>query len=170
MTPHRPGRRTGGRAAEGEAVVLIGGGLPAAAARPASDPLSVRTGESAAGVAIHGHILAGLLAQKRALKNSIPVRRDLLVGVVGVIGFLIGWSLWQSPWVGTLRWTAATGLLLVTDAVAYLWFNLQLPFTLALIGWFAAGVTAGSALHAAFRSRRGTSSGLIGLTRVADFG
>ena len=71
--------------------------------------------------------------------------RWLLIGV-GSIGLIFGWLLWQSNAVSFLRWTFATMLLLAIDAMCFTIYHLLLPFTLALIVWFAS-VTAGRALH-----------------------
>lgn len=134
-------------------LVLIGGDYPLPPRDRHRIPLSVRDGQSIPGVAVHAHILAGLIEPQRQIRELSPATTDMLLIALGVIGFLIGWSLWQSSYVGFLRWTFATGLLLAADAVGFLLFSLQLPFTLALVAWFA-GVTAGSALHAAWASRK----------------
>jgi CHASE2 domain-containing sensor protein len=133
-------------------IVLIGGDYPLPPRDRHRVPLSVRDGEPIAGVAVHAHILAGLIAPETAIRELSPGATDALLLGLGAAGFVIGWQLWQSTWVGFLRWTFATLLLIGLDALAFVAFKLLLPFTLALVAWFA-GVTAGSALHAAWRSR-----------------
>jgi CHASE2 domain-containing sensor protein len=109
-------------------------------------PLSVRDGEEMTGVMIHAHILAGLLDPMTAVKELGPDGVRWFLAGVGVLGFLLGWLLWQSNTVGFIRWSLATSILLALDAVTFKSFHLLLPFTLALIVWFAS-VTAGRALH-----------------------
>jgi adenylate cyclase len=132
-------------------LVLIGGDFE----QPPRDrhrvPLSVRNGNAVPGVTIHAHILAALLDPATAVRElDDSSTRILLVGL-GVAGFVIGWTLSRSPLVGLSSWTAATVILLALDAIAFTQFNLLLPFTLALVAWFA-GVTAGSALRAVARA------------------
>lgn len=109
-------------------------------------PLSVRDGEDMTGLMIHARILAGMLDRGSAITELTPeVARWLLIGI-GSIGFCLGWLLWQSNVVSLLRWTLATLLLLAIDALCFRVFHLLMPFTLALLMWFAS-VTAGRALH-----------------------
>lgn len=109
-------------------------------------PLSVRDGEEMTGVMIHAHILAGILDPRIAVQELGPdITRWFLFGV-GLLGVLLGWLLWQSNAVGFVRWTLATAILIALDAITFMTFHLLLPFTLALIVWFAS-VTAGRALH-----------------------
>ncbi len=133
-------------------LVLVGGVY----ALPPRDihrtPLSVRSGEPMPGVRIHAHILSGLLDPAGAMKELSGPTTQALLAAVGVLGLLVGWTMWQSPLVGFLRWTFATGALLAIDAYFFSILKLHLPFTLALVAWFA-GVTAGSALRAARASR-----------------
>lgn len=109
-------------------------------------PLSVRDGEEMTGVMIHAHIVAGMLDSGAAITELKPDSARWLLIAVGSLGFCIGWLLWQSNVVSFLRWTFATLLLLGIDALCFREFHLLLPFTLALIVWFAS-VTAGRALH-----------------------
>ena len=109
-------------------------------------PLSVRDGEEMTGVMIHAHTLAGLLDTKIAVQELGAERTRWFLLSLGVVGFLLGWLLWQSNKVGFVRWTLATALLIGLDAIVFKTFHLLLPFTLALIVWFAS-VTAGRALH-----------------------
>ncbi len=109
-------------------------------------PLSVRDGEEMTGVMIHAHMLAGLLDPAIAVHELEPGRARWFLLAVGVLGFLLGWLLWQSNTVGFIRWTLATSLLIALDAVTFKTFHLLLPFTLAFVVWFAS-VTAGRALH-----------------------
>jgi adenylate cyclase len=109
-------------------------------------PLSVRDGEDMTGLMIHARILAGMLDRGSAVAELTPeVARWLLIGI-GSIGFCLGWLLWQSNVLSLLRWTLATLLLLAIDALCFRVFHLLMPFTLALLMWFAS-VTAGRALH-----------------------
>lgn len=109
-------------------------------------PLSVRDGEEMTGVMIHAHTLAGLLDPKIAVQELGAERARWFLLSLGGVGFLLGWLLWQSNKVGFVRWTLATAILIGLDAVVFKTFHLLLPFTLALIVWFAS-VTAGRALH-----------------------
>ena len=109
-------------------------------------PLSVRDGEEMTGVMIHAHVLAGLLDPGISVKELGPDRARWFLSCLGVLGFLLGWLLWKSNTVGFVRWTLATSILIAVDAATFKTFHLLLPFTLALIVWFAS-VTAGRALH-----------------------
>ena len=109
-------------------------------------PLSVRTGDEITGLMIHAHILAGLLDRRAAISELTPEAARLLLIAVGGMGFCLGWLLWQSNFVSLLRWTLATLLLLAIDAVCFEYYHLLMPFTLALLMWFAS-VTAGRELH-----------------------
>lgn len=128
-------------------IVLIGGDFSLPPRDRHRIPLSVRDGADSSGVAIHGHILAGMLDPASAVTELSPVAMRALLAGLGATGFLLGWSLWRSSLVGFLRWTFATGLLLAIDAACFTQFHLLLPFTLAFAAWVL-GVTAGSALHA----------------------
>lgn len=109
-------------------------------------PLSVRDGEEMTGVMIHAHTLAGLLDPDTAVRELSPRGVVWFLSVLGFLGYALGWLLWQSSSVGYVRWSLATSLLVAADAVSFKAFHLLLPFTLALIVWFAS-VTAGRALH-----------------------
>ena len=119
----------------------------------------MRDGEEMTGVMIHARILAGMLDKASAITELRPeMARWLLIGV-GSIGLIFGWLLWQSNAVSFLRWTFATLLLLAIDALCFTTYHLLLPFTLALIVWFAS-VTAGRALHF-FATSIGWSKGAL---------
>ncbi len=128
-------------------IVLIGGEFK----QPPRDrhriPLSVRDGNDIAGVAIHAHILAGLLNPGNALGELSPVATRLLLVVLGCAGLLLGWMFWRSGDRGLTSSTFATLLLVGVDVLLFTQFNLLMPFTLGLVAWLA-GVTAGGAVRA----------------------
>ena len=109
-------------------------------------PLSVRSGEDMTGLMIHAHILAGMLDKRAAISELTPEAARLLLIAVGGMGFCLGWLLWQSNIVSLLRWTFATLLLLAIDALCFKFYHLLMPFTLALLMWFAS-VTVGRELR-----------------------
>ena len=109
-------------------------------------PLSVRDGENMTGLMIHAAYCAGMLDRRAAIRELTPEAARVLLIAIGSIGFCLGWLLWQSNVVSLLRWTFATLLLLAIDAVCFRVYHLLMPFTLALLMWFAS-VTAGRELH-----------------------
>ena len=125
-------------------IVIVGGDFPNRDRHRI--PLSVRSGEEVTGVMIHAHMLAGLLDPANAVRELGPVGVRGLLSIVAITGALAGWLLWRSSVVGYVRWSLATAILVAIDAATFKTFHLLLPFTLALIVWFA-GVTTGRALH-----------------------
>ncbi len=125
-------------------IVIVGGDFPNRDRHRI--PLSVRSGEEVSGVMIHAQMLAGLLDPANAVRELGPAGVRWFLSGVAVTGALLGWLLWQSSVVGFVRWSLATAILVAIDAASFKTFHLLLPFTLALIVWFA-GVTTGRALH-----------------------
>lgn len=125
-------------------IVVVGGDFPNRDRHRI--PLSVRNGEEVAGVMIHAHMLAGLLDPATSVRELSPLGARWLLSLVAITGALAGWLLWKSSVVGFVRWSLATAILVAIDAASFKAFHLLLPFTLALIVWFA-GVTTGRALH-----------------------
>jgi len=134
------------RAIEGlrDRIVLVGGDFQNRDVHRV--PLSVRSGEDITGLMIHAHILAGMLDRRTAISELTPEAARLLLIAVGGMGFCLGWLLWQSNIVSLLRWTFATLLLLAIDALCFKFYHLLMPFTLALLMWFAI-VTVGRELR-----------------------
>ncbi len=126
-------------------IVLVGGDFPLRDRH--RTPLSLLTGDGTTGLSIHAHIVAGMLEPGRAISELTVEARSVLLVVLGALGFLLGWLLWQTSIVQFLGWTAATGALLAIDALLFKHLHVLLPFTLALLAWFL-GVTAGRSLRA----------------------
>lgn len=134
-------------------IVLVGGDFPLRDRH--RTPLSLLARDGTTGLAIHAHIVAGML-EKRAISELNAEQRSVLLVVLGALGFLLGWRLWQTNIVQFLGWTAATGALLAIDAALFVQGRVLLPFTLTLLAWFL-GVTAGRSLRASgriFKRRR----------------
>lgn len=129
-------------------IVLVGGDFPLRDRH--RTPLSLLSGDGTTGLAIHAHIVAGMLEPKRAISELSVETRSVLLVIVGALGFLLGWKLWQTNIVQFLGWTAATGALLAIDAAVFVQGKVLLPFTLTLLAWFL-GVTAGRSLKASGR-------------------
>lgn len=137
-------------------IVLVGGDFPLRDRH--RTPLSLLSGDGTTGLAIHAHIVAGMLEPERAIAELSGEARSVLLIILGGLGFFLGWLLWQTNIVQFLGWTAATGALLAVDALLFKQMHVLLPFTLALLAWFL-GVTAGRSLKATggrfFKRRQG---------------
>lgn len=125
-------------------IVLLGGDFPLRDRHRV--PLTVRHGEPMTGVTIHAHILAGLLDPGRAVSELKPVTVQIVLALVAMAGFMLGWVLWASTAVNFLGWSFASAVLVGIDAFCFVELRLLLPFTLALVAWVA-GVAAGRSLH-----------------------
>lgn len=125
-------------------IVLIGGDFPNRDRHRI--PLTVRDGETPAGVFIHAHIIAGLLEPGRAVSELGPLQVRAVLIIVAAVGFAVGWSLWRSSIVNSLGAGTATALLIAVDAAFFKGMRVLLPFTLALVAWVA-GLTAGRFLR-----------------------
>jgi adenylate cyclase len=139
-------------------IVLIGGDFPLRDRHRV--PLTVADSQPIAGVAIHAHVVAGLLSPSRAVSELRPASVRLLLAFVALCGFLLGWALWQNAIISFLGWTFASAVLVAIDAFVFVQLQTLLPFTLLLVAWVA-GLTAGRALHFAseeFFSGRGSTA------------
>ena len=125
-------------------LVLVGGDFPLRDRHRV--PLTVRDGEALPGVIIHAQILAAMLDPQRDIAElGLEAARGVLF-TVAILGFAIGWRLWQSNVINYLGAGFATVVLLGLDAFCFKELRLLLPFTLALVAWVA-GLTAGRSLH-----------------------
>jgi adenylate cyclase len=125
-------------------IVLIGGDFPLRDRHRV--PLSVRDGEPVPGVAIHAHVVAGLLAPARAIAELHPISVRLVLAFVALCGFMLGWTLWQSAVVSFVGWSFASAVLVAIDALFFVQLQTLLPFTLILVAWVC-GLSAGRSLH-----------------------
>lgn len=125
-------------------IVLLGGDFPLRDRHRV--PLTVRDDEPMAGVLIHAQIIAGLLEPERAIRELSPPATQILLAVVAIAGFALGWTLWQSAIVSFIGWSFASAVLVAIDAFCFVNLQLLLPFTLACVAWVS-GLTAGRSLH-----------------------
>lgn len=125
-------------------LVLLGGDFPLRDRHRV--PLTVRGGDTMAGVTIHAHILAGLLEPSKQISELSPHAVQIVLALVAVLGSLLGWSLWSTSVVNFLGWSFASVVMVGIDAFCFVGLGLLLPFTLALVAWVA-GLTAGRSLH-----------------------
>lgn len=137
-------------------IVLLGGDFPLRDRHRV--PLTVRDDETMAGVLIHAQIIAGLIEPQRAVRELGPLATQILLGVVAVGGFALGWLLWQSAVVSFIGWSTASAVLVAIDAFCFVGLQLLLPFTLACVAWVA-GLTAGRSLHFAADRRQSLRRG-----------
>ncbi len=141
-------------AAEGAAlkdkVVIVGGAFPHRDQHRV--PLSVRSGQTMAGVYVHATIVAGLLDAGPRLAEIAPLSARLLVTGLALAAILLGLSLWQTNTVTFLGHGFAVAALLAVDVLCFTQLRLLLPFTLAVTAWVA-GITAGRFLGAVFRPK-----------------
>lgn len=138
------GPQTAAAAPLKDRIVLLGGDFPLRDRHRV--PLTVRGGEPLTGVTIHAHILAGLLEPSRAVSELKPVAVQIVLALVALAGFGLGWAMWRSTAVNFLGWGFASAVLVGIDAFCFVELRLLLPFTLALVAWVA-GLTAGRSLH-----------------------
>ncbi len=131
-------------------VVIIGGAFPHRDQHRV--PLSVRTGQTMAGVFIHATIVAGLLDAGPRLAEISPLTARLLVAGLALAAILLGLSMWQTNAVTFLGHGFAVVVLLAVDVVCFTELRILLPFTLAVTAWVA-GITAGRFLGAVFRPK-----------------
>jgi CHASE2 domain-containing sensor protein len=121
-------------------IVLIGGDFPNRDRHRI--PLNTDKDEDVIGLFIHAQLVAARLDPARALWQLAPSRERMLLMGLAILGFLIGWRMWDSAVVNLIAWTFATVALIGLDAVLFMYTQLLLPFTLALLSWFL-GVTGG---------------------------
>jgi len=136
-------------------IVIIGGDFPLRDRH--RTPLSLLSGENMIGVAIHAQMVVAKLDPKRTIVELSPTAVRVLLVVLGVTGFALGWLMWESRIVHLIGWSFATAALVAIDALLFVEGRLLLPFTLALLAWFL-GVTAGRSLRTSgeglFRRRK----------------
>ncbi len=125
-------------------IVIIGGDFPLRDRH--RTPLSLLTGDGMGGLTIHAHMLAAMLEPRRAISELGSLAVHSLLIILGLVGFALGWLLWESRVVHLIGWSFATSALVAIDAILFVHGRLLLPFTLALLAWFL-GVTAGRSLH-----------------------
>ena len=125
-------------------VVVLGGDFPLRDRHRV--PLTVRDGTPTTGATIHANILAGLLDPSRQISELRPQSVQILLALVALGGFILGWLLWRSTFFSLLGWSCASAVLVAIDAFCFVELRLLLPFTLALVAWVA-GLTSGRSLH-----------------------
>lgn len=121
-------------------IVMVGGEFPNRDRHRI--PLTIDEGEDVPGLFIQAQILAAKLAPARTIRELDVVQGRILLMVLAIVGFLIGWRIWDSPVVNMIGWTFATFALMAADAALFRYGHLLLPYTLALLAW-CLGVTAG---------------------------
>lgn len=126
-------------------VVLIGGEFPFRDRHRV--PISVRTGESMPGVAIHATVAAQLIDPRFNLSEISLFSTQLLLAALALCGLVMGLALWRNLSVAFIGHGFAVAVLLAVDAFCFAQLRLLLPFTLAVTAWVA-GLTAGRLLGA----------------------
>lgn len=132
--PVRPGSQLAGR------VVLIGADLPAL------DRHRTPLDDEMAGVFVHAHMLADLLAPERSISEASTGAVRTLLFLLAAAGLLLGWILSKSGLAEMIGWSFATVLLVGINAVAFLYWRTTFPFVLSALTWVV-GVTAGRSLY-----------------------
>jgi adenylate cyclase len=136
-------------------IVLISGDYPYLDRH--RTPLSVWTGSNMLGVKIHANIVAQLIDGRRYFALG-PAQQEILLVVLTLLGFSLGWFFWRRR-VDFLSLGVATVGLVVIDALTFKTARIVLPFTLALWAWFISATLGHhwrTVWHAAKR-RRGLS-------------
>jgi CHASE2 domain-containing sensor protein len=128
----------------GGKIVLVGGDFPNRDRH--RTPLAPDKDEDFSGLFIHAQITAAKLEPQRTIWQLDAARERMLLMALAIVGFAIGWRMWDSDIVNLIGWTFATAALIAADAAAFVYAHLLLPFTLALLAWFL-GVTAGRFLR-----------------------
>ena len=97
------------------------------------------------GAMIHAHILAQLLDNRYFTELAGRERSACGSRAVGLIGFVLGWSL-RGKRAALLNFSVATAILVAIDAVCYSGLRIVLPFALTLAVWLI-GVMLGQHLR-----------------------
>jgi adenylate cyclase len=105
-------------------------------------PLSLRTGEGMSGVDIHAQMAAELIDGNRSYAELSPLEARTFIAVLACLGIILG-ARYQTRGVNFLDWRVASLVVIALDLIAFKFFHLMLPFTLAAVAWVA-GVTAGT--------------------------
>lgn len=124
-------------------------------------PLTIWTGEEAAGIAVHAQVLAQLI-DRRSIIELTPNNARLVALVLGGIGFLLGWRYFRRRF-DFLGWSIAAAGLTVIDAIVFANFRVIVPFMMFMLVWFSA-VMAGHNLRHLYEwrlLRYGSPQGLL---------
>ena len=108
-------------------------------------PLSLRTRAGMSGVDIHAQMAAELIDSNRSYSELDPLQVRIFVVLLACLGFLLGVRFHRRG-LDFLNWRVASFAVIALDLVAFRYFHLMLPFTLAAVAWIA-GVTSGSQLR-----------------------
>ena len=103
-------------------------------------PLTVWNGEEMAGVVVHAHVVAQLL-DNRSVAELSPEAARVVALVLASVGGVLGWQFRRRHF-DFLGWSIAAAVLTGIDALIFSNLHVILPFTMAMLAWFA-GVTSG---------------------------